>query len=248
MKINSYYRQDSVPQGVDPNIFEKKLGAWIETIAKGAIDRLIHNPSELDDNDTATLLTYIELQRIRVPRQATMAKQIMRSAILRILPPDAASSVRAGEVVLSIKDSMRFTYMAVSIGLLNPWLGCMEWEIIAAEKGSAFITTDSPVSFFHEKFLPPSEPGLALAGTIVLFPLSSKHLLLMRHPEYSGTEPISALTLLPEPPDEDGSISITHGIVWTTNMVTSVNWKLLQLADHLIVGESREVLEQCLAA
>ncbi len=30
MKINSYYCQDWVPPGVDPNILEKGLGEWLE--------------------------------------------------------------------------------------------------------------------------------------------------------------------------------------------------------------------------
>ena len=70
MKINSYYRQDWAPPGVDPNVLEKTLGEWLEGAAKDSIDRLIHHPASLTDDDTATLLTYIELQRIRVPRQS----------------------------------------------------------------------------------------------------------------------------------------------------------------------------------
>ena len=45
MKINSYYRQDWAPSGVDPNIFEKTLGGWLERDAKESIDRLIHYPA-----------------------------------------------------------------------------------------------------------------------------------------------------------------------------------------------------------
>ena len=244
MRINSYYRQAWVPAGVDPDILEKGLGEWLEADAKDCIDRLIRSPSQLDDIDTATLLRYIELQRIRVPRQAQSAKELMRNLILRLASPEATAAIRAGEVLLTIKDSARFDYMRMLIGQLDPWFGRMDWEVIEAEKGSAFVTTDSPVSFYNEKFFPPIEPGLALAGTIVFFPLSSRHMLLMRHPEYAGDSAVSPLLVVPKPPDEDGSISITHGAIWDSSVVANLNWKLIQLSDRFIVAESREVLDR----
>lgn len=116
MKINYYYRQEWVPTGVDPNILEKTFGEWLETVAKDSIDRLIHCPAELTDEDIATLLTYIEMQRIRVPRQSDIAKELMRATILRLAPPDAVSAIQSGEVLLTMKDSARFDYMRMIIG------------------------------------------------------------------------------------------------------------------------------------
>ncbi len=245
MKINSYYRQDWAPPGVDPNVLEKTLGEWLEGAAKDAIDRLIHHPASLTDNDTATLLTYIELQRIRVPRQSKKAKELMRNTILRLAPPDAAAAIRGGEVLLTIKDSARFDYMRMVIGKLHPWFGRMEWEVFEAESGAAFVTTDSPVSLYNPMAPPPAEPGLALVGTIVFFPLSSRHALLMRHPEFRTDPDVSPLAALPEPPVEDGHIAITHGAVWSPDVVNNFNWKMAQLSDRLVVGEKKEVLEVC---
>ena len=245
MKINSYYRQEWAPPGIDPNIFEKTLGEWLEAAAKDSIDRLIHYPATLTDNDTATLLNYIELQRIRVPRQSEKAKELMRNAILRLAPPDAAAAIRAGEFLLTIKDSARFDYMRMVIGKLHPWFGRMEWEVFEAEEGAAFITTDSPVSLYNTKAPPPAEPGLALAGTMVFFPLSSRYALLMRYPEYRTDSDISPLTVFPEPPVEDGQLSVTHGVVWSKDVVNNFNWKMVQLSDRLIVGESKGVMDAC---
>lgn len=245
MKINSYYRQEWAPPGIDPNIFEKTLGEWLERDAKDSIERLIHYPATLTDNDTTTLLIYIELQRIRVPRQSEKAKELMRNTILQLAPPDAAAAIRAGEFLLTIKDSARFDYMRMITGTLNPWFGRMEWEVFEAERGAAFVTTDSPVSLYNAKAPPPAEPGLALAGTIVFFPLSSRYALLMRHPEIRTDPDIPRLAVLPEPPPEDGRLSITHGAVWSTKVVNNFNWKMVQLSDRLIVGESKEVLEAC---
>ena len=44
MKINSYYRQEWVPAGVDPNLLETSLGEWLEAEAKSAIDKLHLTP------------------------------------------------------------------------------------------------------------------------------------------------------------------------------------------------------------
>lgn len=246
MKINSYYRQEWAPDGIDPNILEKSLGEWLEANAKDSIDRLINNPGSLTDDDTTTLLIYIEIQRIRVPRQSEMAKELMRETILRLVPPEAAAAINAGEVLLYMKDSARFDYMRMVIGELNPWFGRMEWEVVEAESGSAFITTDSPVSLYNAKLPPPAEAGLALAGTIIFFPLSSHHALLMRHPEYRTDPKMSAKVVLPDPPDEDIKLSITYGAAWDHETVNNFNWKMVQLSDHLIVGKSKEILEQCI--
>ena len=248
MKINSYYRQDWAPPGIDPNIFERTLGEWLEALAKDSIDRLIDFPASLTDQDTATLLNYIELQRVRVPRQAEAAKELMREVILRLAPPEAQKAIQVGEMVLTMKDSARFDYMRMIIGKLNPWFGQMEWEVFQAETGASFVTTDSPVSLFNAMAPPPAEPGLALAGTMVFFPLSSRHVLLMRHTEYRTNENISPLEVLPEPRVEDGQISITHGTIWTADVVNNFNWKMLQLSNQLVVGESRNVLQACISS
>ena len=245
MKINYYYRQEWAPAGVDPNILEKTFGEWLETVAKDSIDRLIRCPAELTDEDTATLLTYIEMQRIRVPRQSDMAKKLMRATILRLAPADAVSAIQSGEVLLTMKDSARFDYMRMIIGELYPWFGRMEWEVFEAESGSAFITTDSPVSLYNSEVPPPAEAGLALAGTFVFFPLSSNYALLMRHPEYRKDSNVSAMTVLPDPPNVDSQLSITHGVVWNQRIVYNFNWKMMQLSDRLIVGESKDILEAC---
>ena len=221
------------------------MGEWLEAEAKDSIDRLIHFPANLTDHDTATLLIYVELQRVRVPRQAEAAKELMRQVILRLGPPEAVKAIQAGEVVLTIKDSARFDYMCMSIGKLNPWFGEMEWEVFEAESGASFVTTDSPVSFYNFKLPPPAEPGLGLTGTMVFFPLSSRHVLLMRHPEYRTKENISPLDVLPEPRVEDGQISVTHGAIWTTEVVNNFNWKMVQLSNQLVVGESKDVLQAC---
>jgi hypothetical protein len=149
MKIRYYNRQTWAPPGIDPNILETSLGKDLENKAKHAIDLLIGDPASLDDEASATLLSYLEFQRIRVPRQAETAKELMRETLLGLAPDSVAKSVRDGEMLLTMKESARFDYMRWMIGMLHPRFARMEWEVIEAEKGSAFITTDSPVSFYN---------------------------------------------------------------------------------------------------
>ena len=240
MTINAYYRQAWATQGVDPNIFEIGLGKGLESETREVIDKLIMSPHTLNDHDTASLLNYLELQRIRVPRQAETAKALMREAILNSAPADIAADVAAGRLQLNIRDSARFEYMKMALGSIHPWLARMEWEIFEAAPGTAFITTDSPVSFFNPRILPPAEAGVGLAGTKVLFPLSSRKLLLMRHPQSRSEPPLAEL-----PPTKlvDGLISVSQGVIWDRDLVELTNSRMAHLAHELIVGESGDALQ-----
>ena len=247
MKANHYYRQEWAPSGVDPNILEKTLGEWLEADTKKSIDRLIQKPSTLTDTDMATLLTYLEFQRIRVPRQSTMAKELMRKTLMSLAPSGVAAEIRAGKFQLTIKDSARFEYMRMSAGQLHLWFGGMKWEVFQAGEGASFVTTDSPVSFYNPATPPPAEPGLALAGTMVFFPLDSRHLLLLRHSQFRRESDTSPLTVLQESSLEDGQVSVMNGATWNTRMVNNHNWKMVQLSGRLVVAQSKEVLEACVS-
>lgn len=247
MHIRNYYRQEWAPSAIDQNIFEKSLGEWLENTAKNAIDCLILAQSNLTEQDFALFLLYLELQRLRVPRQGKMAMALMRDTILRLAPPDIIADIHAGKFQLTMNKSARFEYMRNMIGQLLPWFSRMKWEVIEAEKGSAFITTDSPLSLYNVACPPPAEAGMALAGTMVLFPLDSRHLLVMRHPEYRKNSDCSPLKILPDPTHGDALVSVTRGKVWSQKLVANHNRVMALLSDQLIVGESKDVLEQCIA-
>jgi Protein of unknown function (DUF4238) len=247
MCSRNFYRQEWAPAGIDPNILEKTLGEWMEVIAKNAIDRLILSPSELSDEEISTFLLYVEFQRIRVPRQAESAKTLWRDTILRLAPPDIIADIRTGRFQLTMKKSAHFDYMRMMVGQLHPWFARMEWEVIEAEGRAAFVTTDSPLSLYNAACPPPAEAGIALAGTMVLFPLNSRHLLIMRHPEYRKDPGSSRLKILPEPIRGDGLLSVISGKVWSRKLIANHNRVMALLSDRLVVGESKEVLKQCVA-
>lgn len=243
MVRNKYYYQSWVPDGVDKNILEKSLGSWTEPKGLEALNRLIESPETLDDEDIANILVYIEFQRIRVPRQADMAKSLATNAItLEILKaPEGQEALKYAEVVM--KDSFRFDFMKMVQGSMTPYLSKMIWELIEAEHGTSFITSDSPVTFFNADFLPPTEAGVALYGTIVLFPVNKKFLLKMHHSEYETGEKGTSEHLPIYPHVEDGVIEIRRGTIWGEENVNRQNWIMHQLSQDLVVGESKEILE-----
>jgi hypothetical protein len=189
MRRRDYYRQEWAPKDVDPNIFEKELGKWLENSAKNTIDQLISDSPNLTEQQASEFLLYLELQRIKVPRQSVMATTLMLDTIMKLAPPELTDAVRTGKIQLKINKSACFHYMRMMLKQLIPWFAAMEWEIVTADEESSFITTDSPVSLFNVACHPPAEPGMALAGTKVLFPLTSKQLLILQHPHYLRSRP-----------------------------------------------------------
>lgn len=243
MVRNKFYHQEWTPTGVDRNILEKSLGAEMEPKGLQALRKLVEAPETLDDDDTANILIYLQFQRIRVPRQADTAKSLAKTAITleMMKTPEGREALKYGKVV--IKDSFRFKFMRTIHGSLTPYFSRMIWEIVEAEPGISFITSDSPVSFYNVDFVPPAEPGPALYGTIVLFPINKRFLLVMRHPEYEAGEK-EAADVLPRDLDiEDGVIEVRKDIVWGEDEVHSQNWLMVQLSQDLVVGESRAILE-----
>ena len=172
-----------------------------------------------------------------------MAKSLATNAItLEILKaPEGQEALKYAEVVM--KDSFRFDFMKMVQGSMTPYLSKMIWELIEAEHGTSFITSDSPVTFFNADFLPPTEAGVALYGTIVLFPVNKKFLLKMHHSEYETGEKGTSEHLPIYPHVEDGVIEIRRGTIWGEENVNRQNWIMHQLSQDLVVGESKEILE-----
>jgi Protein of unknown function (DUF4238) len=251
MVIKDYYHQQHVPEGVDPDIFEKILGESLENQAKIAFRKLLNPPLSFTEDDTANILVYLELQHIRVPRQAEDAKRVARDVLKfltlqapsEMVPPEAKSSLMRGEIVISIKDAFRFNFMNAVIGELNPYFGRMAWEVSEAPDGRSFITSDSPVTFFNVACVPPIDAGLALVGTIVFFPLDSQHVLVLRHPEYIDNPSMDPLKIVPKPEWEDGRIGVNYEVC-DENQVNTCNRVILELSDRVVIGSSWEILEK----
>tara|TARA_R110002074_G_C12386693_1_gene652899 strand:- start:114 stop:1019 length:906 start_codon:yes stop_codon:yes gene_type:complete len=243
MVRNKYYCQSWVPDNIDENILEKSLGNALEPKGLNSLKRLVENPSQLTDDDTANIIAYIEFQRIRVPRQADEAMRLAKLTIETMIMGKPEGKEVLGTHQVSINDSFRFDFMKTVSGNIGPYLGRMIWEVVEAPEGSCFVTSDSPVSFWNEDFMPPLEPGIALYGTIVFFPLDSKHLLILRHPEYMDGEK-SASEKLPRNLDyEDGEIEVRRGIVWDKEAVDHHCWIMYMLSQDTIAGCSKACID-----
>lgn len=245
MAINRYYRQAWAPKGVDPDVLEKRTGQWLEPRAREIFDKLLTRAAEITENELPILLLYLEFQRLRVPRQAKAAENLHKSTILACLPPQTAEAIARGDVKLVTNETFRFDAMRLANGKLTPYLTRMRWEIIEAPPTTAFVTTDSPVSFINPAFiLGVEEPGLALAGTYVLFPLNSRHLAVLQHPENKG-ELSNSIKLVPEAKGGLSTISVTSGRLWSNEEVTHHNHRMLRLAARWVVAPRRDTLVAC---
>ncbi len=240
---NKYYRQDWAPDGVDKNIFEKTLGAEQEPNGLNAIKKLIDCPESLEQREMADILVYLTLQRIRVPRQAETAKALLKETLEDIIleHPEGENILQTVEV--SVKDSFRFDYMRMSHDLFIPYFTRMVWTIVTPVQKETFLTSDNPVTFFNECVFPPSEPGIGLYGTRVLFPVDKRHLLIMTHPEHANglKEPCDSL-----PNDikfEDRDIEIRRGYEWSDELVSNHNHVMYVLSHDSIVADNSRVLE-----
>jgi hypothetical protein len=243
MVRNKYYHQHWAPDGIDKNILEKKLGSEFEPKGLSAIRKLTETHESISDDDTVNIITYLEFQRFRVPRQADMAMSLAQAVVTRELSksPMGCDVLKGGSVVM--KDSYRIEFIRTVIGSLCPYFSRMIWEVVGVEDGLSFVTSDSPVSLFNVDLKPPAEPGPALFGTKVLFPINKYFLLILRHPEYERKEKGASEALPKDLEVNDGEIELRKGVVWNEKEVQSHNWVMYQLSQDLIVGESREVLE-----
>ena len=141
MVINNYYRQLWAPKGTDVNILESLLGSTIEPNTKHVFEKIIKR-KPFDQNDVANLITYIEVQRLRVPREARKAKQLTEALMLKFIHEhpeltDIAAELRKGKIELGIRDSIRFEYMKTVTGIFSSVLPHMIWEIVCPEEGSS---------------------------------------------------------------------------------------------------------------
>lgn len=241
-----YNRQPWAPEGVDPNIFEKKLGQEQEPRGLNALKKLLACPEKLGQEDMVDILVYLNLQRIRVPRQANTANLIYKSNLEK-----AIRRHPIGEDVLSIaeievKKPFRFDYMRTMHKFFVPYFSRMAWTIVTAENGASFITSDSPVSFYNDSVLPPSEPGIGLYGTRVLFPITKKCLLMMTHPEFERGEKHATEQIGEEVSIDDRSIEVRSGAKRGEEFVTTQNQVMFLLSEEGIVGESKEVLQDAI--
>ncbi len=246
--IDHYFLQDSVPDGVDNLILEKEgFAANVEPKGLNALKKLINPLETLSDEDMANICIYIAVHRIRVPRQADMAKLLAETTLTTEImkTPKGQKALEYTKVV--IKNSFRFEFMRIALGCFSPYFSRMVWLVVEAAHDASFITSDSPATFYNVDFLSPAEPGIGLYGTSVLFPINKQFLLVMVYPEYLSGEKTASEALPRDLSTEDSVIEIRR-LIWDKQQVTRQNKRMFQLSYNVIVGESKAVLEDAMNA
>lgn len=241
-----YNRQPWAPEGKDPHIFEIKLGQEQEPKGLNALKQLLTCPEKLGEEDMVNILVYLNLQRIRVPRQASTVKFIYKSSLEEAIRrhPIGQDVLSVAEIV--VNDSFRFDYMRTMHDFFVPYFSRMVWTIVTAKNGASFITSDSPVSFYNDSVLPPSEPGIALYGTRVLFPITKKHLLILTHPEFESRERSATEQIVEEVSIRDSTIEVRSGAICGGEFVTTHNRVMFLLSQEGIAGDREEVLRDAI--
>ncbi len=239
MVRNKYYTQTWVPKGVNENVLELSLGSGLEPNGISALRKLVTNPAGLNDTDFEHAIAYIEFQRIRVPRQADTAKYLASKAVESILASDPTFKEVLGTPKLKMDDAFRFEIMSTASGHLARFLVGMTWELVHAPEHSFFITSDSPVMFWNERTPPPNDPGIALLGTVIFFPLDTKNLLIIRHQDFGPDckEPLKEVQ-----PAQNG-VNFTWGRTLTKEDVDSQNCITYMLSQDLIAGPTKNCID-----
>jgi Protein of unknown function (DUF4238) len=238
MVIRDYHKQAHVPDGVDPDIFEKGLGSWIESTVKNSFLKLVNDPTTLTNEDNSNIITYLDLQHNRVPRQIDLARRAVKKGVF----PELASE----ESLLAFPDHFRFHYIKMFWGAFAEFFSRMNWEVVTAPATCSFITTDSPVSFYNPAFPPPIEAGIGFVGTIVLFPIDSRHSLVLWHPEYVRGTPSRAVERISSSEVKPRDFDLFYGRVETEEQVYWHNYIMYHLSDRFIVGRSKHMLEKAM--
>jgi hypothetical protein len=243
MRRNGYYKQDWVPSGVDENILEQTF-SQLEGDARNAFAKLLRWEDDLNHDEWAKVLIYLQVQRIRVPKQAEQAKALLKSLILMRGNPETSAKVLQGRWRLKVADSFRFEYMTLIGSALVKIFMRMEWKIHNAKAGS-FVTTDNPVTLFNPTVYPPLEPGLGQAGTVVLFPLNPAQVLVLCHPEGGEME---ADEQIPKDQLENelGFRVSEMNDPWPIDQVNRHNGIMIDSADRLVVATCKDTLESAL--
>lgn len=241
---NKYYTQEWAPKGADKNLLEKTLGNTIEPNGIASLEKLFHAPTALDEDDIAAIAIYLELQRLRVPRQAKAAREKLKREVENKMSTTSESSATLQSARVVVNDSYRLEFMRQLLGTLHPYMTRMTWDLLEAKPGSAFITSDSPVTFENLACAPSVEAAIDQYGTIVLFPYTKRYCLRMSHPEYDRKERYGANIVDDESIHEDGMVHIRTNDPLSEDQVYEINCSLFVFAEDLVVCGSKNTLER----
>jgi len=246
LKQHDYFRQRHAPEGKDEFILEKEMGLRIESQLRGIIDKLVQGGHGLTENELITFILHLELQWLRVPKQAHFAKSIAKGLIESVAYsiPDVAKELRKGWYEIKIKDEFRFTFMHDMAGKIFQYMRRMTWDVWEAPEGYSFITSDNPVTIFNTRVHPLEVAGIGLLGSRVLFSLTPQHCLELTHPEMETEENPDFLRPIEPKPFDVYYVRIRAGHRMPENRAHLANCFIGREAERYLVGNDINVLSQ----
>ncbi|MCW8827617.1 MAG: DUF4238 domain-containing protein [Gammaproteobacteria bacterium] len=163
---------------------------------QSALLREIVRAENIADSQIEALAIFISLMRYRVPSFAEHVEESLRNVVhdsfkimyqagkFEDLPPELKNLIESKGVDEAIQfkiSNWKILGQMFSLGLAPESVGLLtdyKFHLYLANGNNCFITTDNPVALFHPHYekIRPYGVGLAMAGTELTFPLTSKFL------------------------------------------------------------------------
>jgi hypothetical protein len=225
--------------GYQSDIVEKEFFGVIDDQAAKSIDFFVSDVLAPHNDYYGWFLRYLSIQKMRTPKGLDWLRSFGSYAFGPIrTPEDLMTRLRQiGE--------MHITTWAESV-----------WEVVEASAPDVgFILTDSPVTVYNLKAYPgsrfvsyPLEPPIELLGSRTIFPLDSRHSLILSNQEFvENPSPTSCLRPRSNPRSFASTffspLHIVRGRSLTADEVRSINFILKKRALRYIAAQREEWLD-----
>lgn len=203
--IRDFHTIDFHDEEPDHTSVEKMLSDF--ELEQSALVREIVRTEKIKDSQIEALSIFISLMRYRVPSFAQHVEESLRNAVrdsFKILyqagkfgdpPPELKKLIESKGIDKAIEfkiSNWKILSQMFSVGLSPESIGPLtnyKFHLYVSNSNNCFITSDNPVALFHPDYknIRPYGVGLAIAGTEVTFPLTSKFLVLASRDIKPGT-------------------------------------------------------------
>ena len=248
MRRRDYFRQRHAPDGVDEFILERAKSERFESQLRTVIDKLCRGGHDLTEDELILFIQHLELQRLTVPRQARFLKSMGARFITNFALgiPEVADGLCKGLWKIEMKDEFRFTSLRdiLKTGKIFTFLSRMVWNVWDAPERYAFVTSDNPVTIYNPHMSPSEVAGVGLVGSMLFFPLNSRHCLELFHRESLGEPELDPLTPLDVQPFDVDGVHIRAGRTMPPDMAYVVNCLQGLHADQHLAGSDEEILQE----
>ena len=248
MRRGDYFRQRHAPEGTDEFILERAKADRFESQLNEIIGKLCRGGHELTEDELILFIQHLELQRLTVPKQAEFLKssgeRFITSFAMGI--PEFADGFRKGLWKVKMKDEFRFSALhdIVKSGKIFTFLSRMVWNVWDAPNDYAFVTSDNPVTIYNPRMQPSEVAGIGLAGSTLLFPLTSTHCLELFHAETLSGPSLDPLTPLDVEPFDVEGVRIRAGRTMPSDLAYTTNCLQGLHAERYLAGDNIGILQE----